>query len=219
MSWRQSARPNFHQRGKSHRPRRPQRPNHFLSLRLDDSKLQAELKAFYQYVHITHPNSRPFLIAPEQSHITLLLMHLDSQASIDTAIDSLESAGKALESLIPPLPELTFRGVGTFSNGRVIYSKPVEDGGMRTLRSVVEVLTRTYAHAGCNLVGNRPYWNPHCTLMKSQDVETASIDAGVWEPFMDHAWGTSVVDKIELCSMLAPKAADGYYATLASLDL
>ncbi|KAJ3158769.1 A-kinase anchor protein 7 isoforms alpha and beta [Geranomyces michiganensis] len=114
-------------------------------------------------------------------------------------------------------PDIHLKGASTFGN-RVVYATPSPLRDLETLNNLREALQTRFKADGINLVGNRPQWTPHCTLMKTRFAPGnggASIPAESWFDYKDFEWGSSSIAEIELCSMRDEKEPDGYYHCVA----
>ncbi|KAI8589194.1 kinase A anchor protein [Geranomyces variabilis] len=195
------------------RPRaKAQQPNHFLSMRLKGEELEKNFRAFYGQTAERYPKLRPFLIDPATMHLTMFVMHLPN--------DRVERAGELLKSAKPLLdshfqsraPDIHLTGASTFGN-RVVYATPSPLRDLEILNNLQKELQIRFRDDGINLVGNRPQWTPHCTLMKIRPAPGnagGSIPAKSWSGYKDFVWGSASIAGIDLCSMRDEKEADGY---------
>ncbi|OZJ06407.1 hypothetical protein BZG36_00661 [Bifiguratus adelaidae] len=206
-------------------------PNYFLSVRLEG--LASRTVAFREHVNTRFPQFAPLLNDSSTYHLTLCVMHLPDDIAIDAARHKLRLSHKLLQEYYPDkTPQLEFKGIGTFSEGRVVYVPPVVNATTERFLDFVRAIRKV------NLAGVQPLPTAHdngeediqlhATLMKikgrfyvkSTDRRTVCkvIPSNVWQDFIDYDFGEYSLKTIELCSMLDPKEADGYYRSLESID-
>ncbi|KAI8815972.1 kinase A anchor protein [Fimicolochytrium jonesii] len=207
--------------GKDHRARRVKRlqPNYFLSLRLQGMELEKNFCSFYKRTAEQFAGLQSFLINPATMHLTMFVMHLPKD-HIESAVDLLKDARSLLDdSLQGRAPTIHLAGASTFGN-RVVYATPSPSHDLETLADLQRALQDRFRDAGIILVGNKPQWTPHCTLMKMRGGSGnagASIPPESWSAYKDFTWGNASIAGIDLCSMLHQKEADGYYKRVAHI--
>ncbi|KAI8846871.1 kinase A anchor protein [Chytridium lagenaria] len=189
------------------------RPTHFISLRILPNN---KLSQFYEYA-TQCKEAVPHLIAPVKYHITLLIMRIekrDEQRFLETfkEVAALLKNHYANETIM-----LRLKGIGTFNEGRIVWTAPEVGEDSQRLRLFAESINNLFRFKG--LVDGRYRFEPHMTLIK---VDFKSKSKGVippeaYSPFVASDFGEFNFDSIELSSM-SGSAADGYYACLSRID-
>ncbi|KND01981.1 uncharacterized protein SPPG_02488 [Spizellomyces punctatus DAOM BR117] len=194
-----------------------ERPNFFLSMRLNDPDIQGHFHHFYEHMHTQHPILKPCLIPPQQMHLTLLVMHLDDTTK-DEAIKCFNSSREIVQNYFNGRrPSLHFRGTGSFGS-RVVFATPEQNADLDMVREMAAALKQHFTDWGISLPGNKEAFVPHCTLMKIKDSRKLKfIPKEAWKEFKEVDWGSSIVANLELSSMIAKKDPDGYYKAIATL--
>ncbi|TPX64022.1 hypothetical protein SpCBS45565_g06204 [Spizellomyces sp. 'palustris'] len=194
-----------------------QRPNFFLSMRLNDPDIQSRFHHFYDYMHTQHPILKPCLIPPQQMHLTLLVIHLDDTTK-DEGINCFNNSREIVQDFFKDRrPSLRFRGTGSFGS-RVVFATPEQNADLVVVREMAATLRQHFTDWGIPLPGNKEAFVPHCTLMKIKDSRKLKfIPKEAWKEFKELDWGSSIVANLELSSMTAKKDPDGYYKAIASL--
>ena len=197
------------------------RPTHFLSLRIPP-KCQFQstyAEILHEVAFASETYSQLFVQAP-RLHVTAAVFTLANDEQLTTTIDAAQNAAKELSRL-----QLRFEGVGTFSNGRVLFAKVVADHHHYKLTTYVDKVRQVCAANSIDTKGNpRDAYVPHVTIAKvrpqqTQQFPTRVIPPLVWAPFKHDSFGTVSFDKLDVCSMTGDGGADGYYKVVASIPI
>ncbi|KAJ3316349.1 A-kinase anchor protein 7 isoforms alpha and beta [Blyttiomyces sp. JEL0837] len=118
---------------------------------------------------------------------------------------------------------MTLSGIGTFSNGRVVWTSPKDADTAKKLRDFAADLKDSFVSRG--LVSDAYNFEPHVTLMKisppdsrSRGARLKAIPAEVYLPFTETHFGDHTCDALELCQM-SSEGPDGYYPVVKSLKI
>ncbi|KAJ3290183.1 A-kinase anchor protein 7 isoforms alpha and beta [Borealophlyctis nickersoniae] len=145
-----------------------------------------------------------------QIHITLMVLNLEGDR-LDEARDILRNCRELVNEHYPIPPRISFRGVGTFGRGRVVWAAPVKDEEMTRLVSFTAAIRAPFTAYATEPISVANF-TPHATLMKIKwRGTTTSIPEELYAPFRDYDFGTHTPAQLELSAMMGPKAADGYY--------
>ena len=110
---------------KNQRSQKQQRPTHFLSLRIDDQVIVSAIATAQSQMTARCPSVAEYLILPSKFHLTLAVMAISDKASLELAISALASAMPIVRKHFPASPPtISFRGVGIFNFGRVLFIRP-----------------------------------------------------------------------------------------------
>ncbi|XP_053537017.1 leukocyte receptor cluster member 9 isoform X2 [Ictalurus punctatus] len=194
--------------------RQKRKPTHFICFRVDSP---AALRAFQvvQKKVLTHlPQSEPLWVNPESLHITLSLLVLKGPADVFAACELFRSVAKTFYK--PPISVFFTPRLRHF-NGKVLHVAPQPHSDIENLNTPFQEAFREKGWL------HRDSRNPtyHLTLAKVTEVEAERIFEDVWQIKLakDLNFGKLMVDKLYLCVNNAPRAADGFYETLCSVQL
>ncbi|XP_028397793.1 A-kinase anchor protein 7-like [Dendronephthya gigantea] len=197
------------------------RPNHFVAIRVLDSKIHLAAKEFQETVLKENEKLKPALIPLISLHITMAVMHLDDPL-IEIAKDSLEMCKEKInEALADVNFRLTFCGVGNFNN-QVVFAKIQEKEQIECLKTINSVITETFQKNGICLSNKREY-NPHLTLMKLSGMSSLGksgirkVEEKVYASSVDSYFGNEIVRNVYLCCMHGDKEDDGFYKCLSTI--
>lgn len=197
------------------------RPNHFVAIRVLDSKIHLATKEFQKIVLKENEKLKPALIPLISLHITMAVMHLDD-SMLEIAKDSLEICkDKITEALADVDFRLTFHGVGNFKN-QVVFAKIQEKEQIKCIKTINSMITEVFEKNGICLSDKKEY-NPHLTLMKLSRKSSLrkngirKVEEKSYAPLIDLYFGDEIVKNVYLCSMHGDKEDDGFYKCLSSI--
>lgn len=197
------------------RPGRQRRKaTHFVCFRVDTP---AALRAFQlvQKKVLTHlPQSEPWWLKPESLHVTLVLLVLPGPAEVFAASELLRSVVKNFYK--PPI-SVFFPPKLKHFNGKVLHIAPQPGPDIQTLNAPLQEAFREKGWL------HRDSRNPnyHLTLAKVTEIDEERIFEDVWQIKLpkDLNFGKLLVDTLYLCAMGVPRAANGFYETVCSVQL
>ncbi|TSR75286.1 Leukocyte receptor cluster member 9 [Bagarius yarrelli] len=194
--------------------RKQRKATHFICFRVDSP---AALRAFQlvQRKVLTHlPQSEPWWIEPESLHVTLVLLVLPGPAEVFAASELLRSLVKNFYK--PPISVFFPPRLKHF-NGRVLHITPQPVSDIQTLNAPLQEAFREkgWLHRG----SRNP--NYHLTLAKVTEMDEERIFDDVWQIKLakDLNFGKLLVDRLYLCAIGVPRAANGFYETVCSVKL
>ena len=197
--------------------------NYFIGLRITNTQvleriggLQSELISKFEYMK-KHEE------APSKSHITLAVMHLSDDESVDqcrTLLEQFKPQYSREERTI------SFTGLGAFGS-KVLFAKP--DKGIEFLKKLRSDLHEVLSESDdIKVLEKEREFNPHLTLFKLRnerrgrkgEAGKSKISLGDdINSYSDYDFGEQIADEIELLSMNKKKAEDGYYHSEGKFSL
>lgn len=216
-------------------PPPPRRPNYFVSARM---RLSAEAFQTVDSIHAKlaqlAPELRTAAVGAASAHVTLAVFHLADDAEVERAKAALETLSEHPEMATGGPLRTTLEGLGHFRE-QVVYVGVSEDEECARLKTLAAAATRAMVAAGVmrdDREGDRGgrRFTPHVTLAKTSQVNGGRggrrrrppkmmkmPTRDLVEAFGDVRLGVVEVTRLELCSMVAPKDEDGYYAVCAAV--
>ncbi|GMH35241.1 hypothetical protein BSKO_03109 [Bryopsis sp. KO-2023] len=152
------------------------RPTHFLSLQVSQSEQVTEsIKKIHQSMVAKYPGLQPALVDPASAHLTLMVMHLDTDNMhyrsplIEDGVQFLEEAIPTLEaeSLLGPL-NLSLKGLSNF-NDRVLYLDVEPGKDLDRVASMAKTLSEHFAVRGVPNSGES--FVSHITVAKLSKIK------------------------------------------------
>ncbi|KAI9353400.1 kinase A anchor protein [Zopfochytrium polystomum] len=148
------------------------RPTHFLSLRLTPAKVPA-FEQFRSHVASAHPELLAHVIPAVQIHLTLFVVRMTKQNETDM-LSTFHSTKEIISTLLKSPLTLHLRGVGTFANGRVVWTSPKDgpdsEGSVATLKALARAMHSLFRSRGLvddDTAAKAEFeYTPHVTLMK-----------------------------------------------------
>ncbi|XP_060777674.1 leukocyte receptor cluster member 9 isoform X3 [Neoarius graeffei] len=194
--------------------RQRRKPTHFICFRVDSP---AALRAFQllQRKVLTHlPQSEPLWVKPESLHVTLSLLFLQGPSEVFAASELLRSIAKNFYK--PPISVFFTPRLRHFS-GKVLHIAPKPLPDIQNLNAPLQEAFREKGWL------HRDSRNPtyHLTLAKVTEADAERIFEDVWQIKLDKQlnFGKLIVDKLYLCVNDVPRAVNGFYETVCSVQL
>ncbi|GFR63000.1 A-kinase anchor protein 7 isoform gamma [Elysia marginata] len=158
-------------------------------------------------------------IEPATFHITLMVMHLEDEAAVKRAEETLEKIGPILASKFGDTDvTVEFKGLSVFGGGRVVFTPPQPSAGLDSLKSIAEEAAMVMKENGIHSTDREnKVFHPHLTLFKFKDDKhlfkqgIRKIKESLYAPFKEEHFGFQKISSIQLCQM-GEKREDGYYA-------
>ncbi|XP_062857866.1 A-kinase anchor protein 7-like isoform X2 [Trichomycterus rosablanca] len=203
-------------RGKEKKKKGSPRPNYFVSIPITNQKIKQGVEEVQAEVLQKEPRLSRALIPIGTLHITVLVTHLATQEEINAAALALEEMQSTLTSLVGGRSlVLPFRGIGHFRQ-EVAFIQ-IEDGEhLDTLTHIADSVRRAFDEKGIPIADQKAF-TPHLTFIKLSRAPTLrrkgikKLDPGLYGEFEQKIFGQENVCRLDLCSMLKKKDADGYY--------
>ena len=194
------------------------RPTHFVCIRITDPQVQAKASEVQEYITSNTPALTEGCLPISALHVTLCMVRLENEKHIATAREVMESLRARFVHVLPRCSQLTFTGVSNFHQ-RLVYAKVAPNSA---LDNFVFFLVERFQEAGLATPGNHKEYTAHLTLVKlsrpmQRDPHTSVLTPAMYEPFIDLDIGSNHIETISLCSMTAPKQADGFYLRLCEV--
>ncbi|XP_042875064.1 A-kinase anchor protein 7-like [Penaeus japonicus] len=196
--------------------RKSPRPNYFVGIQVSDCEIHRAVVRIQEAVVAFDPLLYQTLIDVASSHITLLVMHIDSDATLSIASSALETCWDILKEDIGKRPiKMTFSGIGSFSD-RVIYAKLREDEHYLRLLRLAKDVRRVFSRASVCLPDDKPM-QPHLTIAKMSKAGQKvadfprKIDPVAYYSLKGIHLGCQAVSGLQLLSMTKPKDKERYY--------
>ena len=216
-------------------PANRDRPNLFVSLRIRSAPVIRELVAVQSALASFDARYASSTVDPASFHITLALLHVDGPGEEAEALRVFSQVQPRLRLILTgsddastttvTVPELSIRGVSTFGQS-ILYADVARGTSRQRLVAAARVLKDAFRQAGvgCTAETESLEFVPHITLAKlkpgSQSADDLrQFDAASYASFNSHAFGSEAIEALELCSVDAPKDADGYYAVRVRIFL
>ncbi|XP_077208966.1 A-kinase anchoring protein 7 isoform X2 [Paroedura picta] len=200
------------------------RPNYFISLPITNPKIMRDIKALQDSIIKKDCRLSKAMIRYGSFHVTLLVIYLSSEEAIDKAIGAFLESKDLIEELLQEKPlDLSFQGIDHFRN-QVLFVKLGESDHEATLIKIAEIVKKIFKEKGI-LTGDETTLKPHLTFMKlskspklrKQGVKR--IDPALYENFSSHYFGDELLNRLDLCSMIKKKQANGYYHCESSITV
>ncbi|RUS79038.1 hypothetical protein EGW08_013195 [Elysia chlorotica] len=195
-------------------------PNYFVAVQITDPQIHSIAKEIQEKIlAASEVDISSTKIDPATFHITLMVMHLESEEAVRRAEEALEKLGQILGSKLPDTePVVEFKGLSVFGGGRVVFTPPQPSPGLDSLTSIAEETVIQMKENGIYSTDHdNKVFRPHLTLFKFKDNKQLfkqgirKIRESLYAPFREQQFGFQKVSSIQLCQM-GEKREDGYYA-------
>ncbi|XP_051731098.1 A-kinase anchor protein 7-like isoform X2 [Ctenopharyngodon idella] len=192
------------------------RPNYFVSVPITNPEIKQAVQDVQKLVLEKDSRLSRALIPVDTLHITLLVAHLKTQEQVDLAASTLSALEAPLNALLAGRRLiLPFCGVGHFKQ-EVAFVQITEGEHLNTLTLMAESVRKAFEESGI-VSGDDKAFKPHLTFLKlsrapklrKQGVK--KLDPALFSDFESRVFGDECVCRVDLCSMLKKKTADGYY--------
>ncbi|XP_036406425.1 A-kinase anchor protein 7 [Megalops cyprinoides] len=210
--------------GEKKKKKKQPRPNYFVSIPIRNPMITEGIKAVQDLVVQNEERYSRALIPVGSLHITLLVAYLSNEEEVNMAKSVMEQTKQALQDLLEGRDLiLPFCGIGHFKN-EVVFAQLAEGSHVSKLTEIADAVRKAFEEKGVS-PGDSKAFKPHLTFMKlsrapklrSQGIK--KIDPKVYESLAQHSFGEETVSRIDLCSMLKKKSADGYYHCETTITL
>ncbi|CCW70564.1 unnamed protein product [Phytomonas sp. Hart1] len=200
-------------------------PTHFIALRLPPQNvITGRVEAMMNAILFTHSHMESLFIPIPRLHVTLGVMSIAEEHQEDILKATSELLQEACRSVAGKPLRLRFRGLGTFSQGRVLFVRCITEGNFTTLDTLVRRIRKDLGVGlRIDMKGN-PFdtYVPHLTVAKIKPGHVQEfgnkIPITVWSNYQHHDFGDVTFDSLDLCSMFG-YAKDGYYKVVSSSNL
>ncbi|KAG6925891.1 leukocyte receptor cluster (LRC) member 9 [Chelydra serpentina] len=199
--------------GAQRRPPAVPRPTHFVAVRITSPELRGSVARLQEALTRADPGLAEFCAPLPTLHLTLCLLRLAGAGEVQAAVTALRELQAEHRRLLPPAPFLRFRGLGTFRD-RVLYAAPApgpEPAGL------AHALERGFACKGLTVVPLPAHACFHLTVAKIPAGGEPRLSRPPEPP--GEELGTQAVESLCLCQVGGGRRTDGFYSTLAELDL
>ncbi|XP_037782830.1 A-kinase anchor protein 7-like [Penaeus monodon] len=196
--------------------RKDLRPNYFVGVKISNAEIHQAIVKIQEDLIAFEPKFARALIDVATSHITLLVAHIDSEEKLSLAISALDECKKKLTDFTTKPIQLTFSGVGHFSN-QVVYAKLVEDEHYHRLLTLATEVRQVFSSMGVCMPDVKDL-HPHLTIAKTSKAPhrkgkhfPRKFDPASYQPHQDAHFGCQYVFGLQLLSMNKPKDKERYY--------
>lgn len=195
------------------------RPTHFVCVHITNSKVKENVARIQSHITGLTPQLAEGCLPVEALHVTLCMIRLENENQISIAQDVMKNARAQFIHILPRCLHLSFTGVGNFRE-RLVY---VKVAACPALEKFVFFLIERFREAGLRTPGNHEEYTPHMTVVKlsrpmQRELHTGIISPASYQPFLDTDLGSHQIESLSLCSMTAPKQADGFYLRLGEIS-
>lgn len=215
------------------------RPTHFLSLPLPARcTLRVRVKAMHDAMVFADQRVEPLLVPAAKLHVTLGVMtlsgevveHADGAGAARTEPPAAllasihDCVSQATHDLCKEPLQLRFRGLGTFSQGRVLFTRCVSEAHFTALDHLVRRIRKDVGLGlGVDMKGNpHDSYVPHVTVAKVRPSQQAEfgrkVPLSMWAEHQHSDFGDVTFNQVDLCDMKGQRA-DGYYRVVSSADI
>ncbi len=200
--------------------RRSNRPNYFIAIQINNPDIVENVEHLQNELCEIDDSLEDTRSSLKQLHVTLCTLRLDTPNEMERAIEVLKEEQSNFKSLLAPATLVRFQGLQTFHD-RVLVSVPQYNP---VIMKLVDHLCSAIDNAGLRIVGTPHVFTPHLTILKitRKQIKQGSrgyLDQRVYRDHMDTEFGVQNVENIHLCSMLDAPRADGFYYSLATVDV
>lgn len=192
------------------------RPNYFVSVPITNPEIKQAVEDLQKQVLMKDSRLSRALIPVDTLHITLLVTHLSTQDQVDLAASTLSELESPLNALLSGRRlVLPFCGVGHFRQ-EVFFVRIAEGDHLNTLTLIAESVRKAFEERGITSADDKAF-KPHLTLLKLSRAPTLrrqgvkKLDLALFSDYDSRVFGDECVCRVDLCSMLKKKSADGYY--------
>ena len=201
----------------------PSRPTHFLSLRLPDPSLHANVARVQAVIVANERRARGCEVPPAKSHLTAFVLSLASDESVERAKAALAECAALVAPGSSP-PRIRISGLASFRQ-QVVFAQVQPSDDLDRVAALVRDAHRLFDRAGLSppSLGS---WTPHLTLLKisrskpRKGKPPPKLPAAAYEdlPASSLDFGEHELGALELCAMQGG-GVDGFYPVLASVSL
>lgn len=202
--------------------KRSERVTHFLAVRITAPEVIQKVVEFQEKVCKDEEGLKKTCIPPEKLHVTLGVMCLKSPEEVELAGEVLKELEHDLALCFSPVTLLHFKKIECWQN-RVVVS-PVEGEEKERLQKGSDLISSKLLDVGINVKAEKRDFKPHLTAMKvklsmRKKKKKFKISKDLIKNHEDTEFGCQDVDEICLCSMTEKPREDGFYHTLATVNV
>jgi len=182
--------------------------NYFLTFRLNDQKLQRELRKVHVEFVREDESIKNFIEPAEKAHITLNVIHCDN-SRLEELKNLIREEIENHRDILQNIPEIEVKGLGMFGTS-VLWAEPTK--GVEYLQQVNQIFKNMLLKNGFKTKTSS--YNPHVTLFLAKSGASLNVDQKDLEKFQDTVFGTHIVEEIQLCAMEShqkPLTYDGFW--------
>ena len=207
-----------------------QRPTHFIAFRVPKtSSLLSNVASYHRDVAdtVSTASLTPLLTPLSRLHLTAAVFTLkDPEREVPMVRDVMDAVLKKQGPM-----SLEFRGLSTFSNGRVVFINPTTEKEFQQLILRIRQIRWGLYNLGIDIKGN-PYddFTPHVTLAKMtprlrnefiarDGVRLDTVPLRLWNPVRNDDFGSSMFSNIVLCQMKGQNEAGDFWCTAHEIEL
>ncbi|KAM9564067.1 A-kinase anchoring protein 7 isoform 2-T3 [Guaruba guarouba] len=196
-------------------------PNYFISLPITNPEINRSIQAVQDAVIQKDQRFSKAMVHIGSLHVTMFVMHLSNEEEISIAVGALSDSKDFVEDLLKgKTVDLSFQGIHHFKN-EVGFVKLAENDHTAILKEIAETMKKIFQEKGI-LAGEERDFKPHLTFMKLSKStplrkQVKKIDPSLYEDFKSHYFGSEILHRLDLCSMLKKKQPNGYYYCESSI--
>ncbi|XP_052390640.1 A-kinase anchor protein 7 isoform X5 [Carassius gibelio] len=202
--------------GEKKKKKETARPNYFVSVPITNPEIKQAVQGVQKLLLEKDSRLSRALIPVDTLHITLLVTHLSTQEQLDLAASTLSELESPLNALLGGRRlVLPFAGVAHFK--QEVAFVPIAAGEhLSTLTLMAESIRKAFEERGIASGDDRAF-KPHLTFLKLSRAPKLrrqgirKLDLALFSELEGRVFGEECVCRVDLCSMLKKKSADGYY--------
>lgn len=209
---------------------KPCRPNYFIGFRLTHPRFMEIVDGIHNSIRISHPHLSKCITPSNKLHITGIVMELESEEQIATAVSRLQSCASMIDDIIRPIGEVTLNSrkfslpmgkIEAFGS-RVLYIDPIPSIEMDALRQIQQIIYDSFQshEPKFRLDCTNESWIPHATIMKTsadkkngRRLKIPKDDFTIYECRLDLRVPFLSIDLLSM----QEKDATGYYKSYSSI--
>ncbi|XP_043937520.1 leukocyte receptor cluster member 9 [Protopterus annectens] len=196
------------------------KPNYFIAVRISNEEVRMAVKEIQNHLIRKEPELAECCVPVSSLHLTLCLLHLDSQEAFDAAYAVLHDLKSECQRLLPPTLILNFHTLQDF-HSHVLYVAPVP---VPELVQFMETLAHRFTEKGIVVIKPPSYANLHVTIAKipkllSKKNPELKLAPELYKDCPVTELGSQAVDCLAFCFAGKTRRTDGFFTTLMSINL
>ncbi|XP_078397352.1 A-kinase anchor protein 7-like [Cetorhinus maximus] len=202
-------------------------PNYFVSIPITNQQILDKIEDVQELVVTKEPKLLPAVVPAGRMHLTIIVAHLATPAEVENAVSALQQCKSKVDAILEGKPlNLQFQGIGQF-NDQVLFAKLSDDTSDKVkadLKAVAETVEILFRELGVNIEDSNEF-KPHATFLKLSKSPALrrkgfrKICPDLYKEYQNAIFGTEVLARIDLCSMIKKKQPSGYYHCESSINV
>ena len=200
------------------------RSTHFLALKINCKTLKSELVKVQETLVSKEEILRDCCMKEDLFHMTLGMFRLMDIQGIQLAVDMVESIKEEAEKILKAGDNtLEVKHLNNFGH-RVLYAE-IHPKDPVLFKNFIEFIKTKFESLGEKVQSTNSFdFIPHITLAKvsrpiSRIRRSQFIDESFYDGFKDKYFGAQGLDNLQLCIIESSTRFDGFYTTLAHVNI